>query len=70
MPEGDSIHYAAKRIAAVLGGTVPERIATPHPRIAAADELPFIIEIAAWQAARCTRSTRWASICSSASTAA
>jgi endonuclease-8 len=37
MPEGDSIHYAAKRIAAVLGGTVPERIATPHPRIAAGE---------------------------------
>jgi len=37
MPEGDSIHYAARRIAAVLAGTVPDRIATPHPRIAPGD---------------------------------
>jgi endonuclease VIII len=32
MPEGDTIHYAAKRIRAVLEGQVPDAIATPHPR--------------------------------------
>jgi endonuclease-8 len=32
MPEGDTIHYAAARIRAVLDGRVPEQIATPHPR--------------------------------------
>ena len=32
MPEGDTIHYAASRIRAVIEGQVPERIATPHPR--------------------------------------
>jgi endonuclease VIII len=32
VPEGDTIHYAASRIRAVLEGEVPERIATPHPR--------------------------------------
>jgi endonuclease VIII len=32
VPEGDTIHYAAKRIRAVLAGEVPDVIATPHPR--------------------------------------
>ena len=32
MPEGDTIHYAAKRIRPVLEGEVPDEIATPHPR--------------------------------------
>jgi endonuclease-8 len=32
MPEGDTIHYAASRIGAVLEGHVPDAIATPHPR--------------------------------------
>src|SRR6202046_4322002 len=32
MPEGDTIHYAAARIRAVLLGRVPEEILTPHPR--------------------------------------
>jgi len=32
MPEGDTIHHAASRIRAAIAGTVPERIATPHPR--------------------------------------
>jgi endonuclease-8 len=32
MPEGDTIHYAARRIRAVLEGQVPDEIATPHPR--------------------------------------
>jgi endonuclease-8 len=32
MPEGDTIHYAARRIRAVLQGRTPERILTPHPR--------------------------------------
>src|SRR3954465_6736652 len=32
MPEGDTIHHAARRIRAVLDGRVPERILTPHPR--------------------------------------
>jgi endonuclease VIII len=32
VPEGDTIHYAAKRIRAVLEGCVPDEIATPHPR--------------------------------------
>jgi endonuclease VIII len=31
MPEGDTIHFHARRIGAVLTGHVPE-IATPHPR--------------------------------------
>ncbi len=31
MPEGDTIHRAAARIDAALGGSVPE-VATPHPR--------------------------------------
>jgi endonuclease-8 len=34
MPEGDTIHYLAKRIRAVLEGHVPDAIATPHPRFA------------------------------------
>jgi endonuclease-8 len=32
VPEGDTIHYAAKRIRAVIEGEVPDVIATPHPR--------------------------------------
>src|SRR6185436_7408446 len=32
MPEGDTIHYAARRIRDVLEGHVPDLIATPHPR--------------------------------------
>jgi endonuclease VIII len=32
MPEGDTIHRAARRIRAVLEGRVPDEIATPHPR--------------------------------------
>jgi endonuclease-8 len=32
MPEGDTIHYAANRIRPVIGGRVPDDIATPHPR--------------------------------------
>jgi endonuclease-8 len=35
MPEGDTIHYAAARIRAVLADRVPEEIRTPHPRHAA-----------------------------------
>ncbi len=34
MPEGDTVHYAARRIRAVLEGRVPDEIATPHPRFA------------------------------------
>jgi endonuclease-8 len=36
MPEGDTIHHAANRIRAVLEGTVPDAIRTPHPRFARA----------------------------------
>ncbi len=32
MPEGDTIHYAARRVGAVLSGHVPDGIETPHPR--------------------------------------
>jgi endonuclease-8 len=32
VPEGDTIHYAARRIRPVLEGHVPDAIATPHPR--------------------------------------
>jgi endonuclease-8 len=32
MPEGDTIHLAARRIAAVLAGQVPDEILTPQPR--------------------------------------
>jgi len=32
MPEGDTIHYAANRIRAVLAGHVPDELRTPHPR--------------------------------------
>jgi endonuclease-8 len=32
VPEGDTIHYAANRIRAVLQGRVPDEILTPHPR--------------------------------------
>ena len=32
MPEGDTIHQAARRIRAVLEDRVPEQILTPHPR--------------------------------------
>jgi endonuclease VIII len=34
VPEGDTIHYAARRIRPVLEGHVPDAIATPHPRFA------------------------------------
>lgn len=34
MPEGDTIHYAARRIRAALEGQVPDEILTPHPRFA------------------------------------
>ena len=34
MPEGDTIHYAARRIRPLVEGRVPE-VATPHPRLAA-----------------------------------
>src|SRR5918992_3676531 len=32
MPEGDKIHYAARRMRPVLEGHVPDEILTPHPR--------------------------------------
>jgi endonuclease-8 len=32
MPEGDTIHHAARRIRAALQDRVPEQILTPHPR--------------------------------------
>ncbi|HEX3509797.1 MAG TPA: DNA-formamidopyrimidine glycosylase family protein [Solirubrobacteraceae bacterium] len=32
MPEGDTIHRAAERIGAALGGSVPDEVLTPHPR--------------------------------------
>jgi len=32
VPEGDTIHRAALRIGGALAGTVPEELATPHPR--------------------------------------
>jgi endonuclease-8 len=32
VPEGDTIHFLASRIGAVLAGEVPDEIATPHPR--------------------------------------
>jgi endonuclease-8 len=32
VPEGDTIHYAASRIRAVLEGSVPREITMPHPR--------------------------------------
>ncbi len=35
MPEGDTIHHAARRIRAVLHERVPDEIRTPHPRHAA-----------------------------------
>jgi endonuclease-8 len=35
MPEGDTIHYAANRIRAVVAGRVPDALATPHPRFGA-----------------------------------
>lgn len=31
MPEGDTIHYAARRIRSIVVGEIPE-VATPHPR--------------------------------------
>jgi endonuclease VIII len=34
VPEGDTIHYAASRIRAVLAGHVPDELRTPHPRFA------------------------------------
>jgi endonuclease-8 len=32
VPEGDTIHFAARRIRPVLEGHVPDEILTPHPR--------------------------------------
>jgi endonuclease-8 len=32
MPEGDTIHYAARRIRPLVEGRIPE-IAHPHPRL-------------------------------------
>ena len=32
MPEGDTIHYAAKRVGAALVGKEIRAIETPHPR--------------------------------------
>jgi endonuclease VIII len=32
VPEGDTIHYAAKRMRPVLEGVVPDEMRTPHPR--------------------------------------
>ncbi len=32
MPEGDTIHHAARRVRAVLQDRVPEQVLTPHPR--------------------------------------
>jgi endonuclease-8 len=32
MPEGDTVHHAARLIRAVLEGRVPDEVATPHPR--------------------------------------
>lgn len=32
MPEGDTIHHAARRVGAILAGEVPDAIRTPHPR--------------------------------------
>jgi endonuclease-8 len=32
VPEGDTIHHAARRIRAVLQDRVPDQILTPHPR--------------------------------------
>jgi endonuclease-8 len=36
MPEGDTIHFASRRIRGVLEGHVPDEILTPHPRFARA----------------------------------
>ena len=36
MPEGDTIHYAARRIREILEGQVPDALRTPHPRFGAA----------------------------------
>jgi len=35
VPEGDTIHYAAKRIRPLLAGHVPDEVTTPHPRLRA-----------------------------------
>jgi len=32
VPEGDTIHYAARRIRPILEGHVPDEVRTPHPR--------------------------------------
>ncbi len=34
MPEGDTIHHAARRIAPILVGAVPDEIIAEHPRLA------------------------------------
>jgi endonuclease VIII len=35
MPEGDTIHHAARRMRPLLAGRVPDEVVTPHPRFAA-----------------------------------
>ena len=32
MPEGATLHHAARHVRGVLAGRVPDEIATPHPR--------------------------------------
>jgi endonuclease-8 len=34
VPEGDTIHHAALVVGGLLAGSVPDRLATPHPRFA------------------------------------
>ena len=33
MPEGDTVHFAARRIRPALQGRVPDEVLTPHPRL-------------------------------------
>src|SRR5215210_2299940 len=35
MPEGDTIHHAARRMRPILAGHVPDELLTPHPRFGA-----------------------------------
>jgi endonuclease-8 len=35
MPEGDTIHHAARRMRPILAGRVPDELLTPHPRFGA-----------------------------------
>ena len=64
VPEGDTIHYAARRVGAALVGSEIEAIETPQPRHALRP-----LAGAARRPRRCARSTRTASTCSCASTA-